>query len=224
VALVGYTNAGKSTLFNRLTGSEVLADAKMFATLDPTVRQAVLPSRRRVLLSDTVGFIRQLPTTLVESFRATLEEVVEASMLLHVVDATSAAASEHCAHVRTVLAEIGAEKTPQILVLNKADALLDVEEAGPGLAARLTGESGGTPALLVSARTGEGMAALLERIDQNLADDPVETVRLRFSLADLSGMHLLHEYGVVLKEEYDSEGCDVEAAVPRSLLRRLQPG
>ena len=103
VALVGYTNAGKSTLFNRLTGAQVLADAKMFATLDPTVRHVTLPSHRRVLMSDTVGFIRNLPTTLVKAFRATLEEVVEAELLLHVVDASSPAAAEHTAHVLETL-------------------------------------------------------------------------------------------------------------------------
>ena len=119
VSLVGYTNAGKSTLFNRLTGAGVLADAKMFATLDPIVRQIRLPSQRRVLLSDTVGFIRNLPTTLVDAFRATLEEVTAAALLLHVVDIASTAAAEQAAHVLKVLAEIGAESAPQILVLNK---------------------------------------------------------------------------------------------------------
>ena len=108
MALVGYTNAGKSSLFNRLTGADVLADAKMFATLDPTVRHITLPSRRRVLVSDTVGFIRNLPTTLVKAFRATLEEVVEAELLLHVVDASSPHAAEHTAHVMATLQEIGA--------------------------------------------------------------------------------------------------------------------
>ena len=110
LALAGYTNAGKSTLFNRLTQAGVLADAKMFATLDPTVRPLILPSRRRVLVSDTVGFIRNLPTTLVKAFRATLEEVNEAALVLHVVDASSPAAAEHTAHVLKVLAEIGAAR------------------------------------------------------------------------------------------------------------------
>ena len=125
VSLVGYTNAGKSTLFNRLTGAGVLADARMFATLDPTVRHIRLPSGRRVLLSDTVGFIRNLPTTLVDAFRATLEEVTAAVLLLHVVDVTSPTASEQTTHVMKVLGEIGAENTTQILVLNKADRLPD---------------------------------------------------------------------------------------------------
>ena len=106
---MGYTNAGKSTLFNRLTGAQVLADAKMFATLDPTVRHVTLPSHRRVLFSDTVGFIRNLPTTLVQAFRATLEEVVEAELLLHVVDASSPGAAEHTAHVLATLSQIGAD-------------------------------------------------------------------------------------------------------------------
>src|SRR5437773_476547 len=121
LALAGYTNAGKSTLFNRLTKAGVLADAKMFATLDPTVRPLTLPSRRRVLLSDTVGFIRNLPTTLVKAFRATLEEVTEAALVLHVVDAAAPAAADHTEHVLKVLAEIGASEIPQILVLNKVD-------------------------------------------------------------------------------------------------------
>src|SRR5437879_558775 len=107
LALAGYTNAGKSTLFNRLTEAGVLTDARMFATLDPTVRPLVLPSRRRVLMSDTVGFIRNLPTTLVKAFRATLEEVNEAALVLHVADVSSPSAAEHAAHVSKVLAEIG---------------------------------------------------------------------------------------------------------------------
>ena len=123
VSLAGYTNAGKSTLFNRLTSADVLADAKMFATLDPTVRSITLPSRRSILLSDTVGFIRNLPTTLVEAFRATLEEVAEAALILHVVDVSSNDAAVHVAEVFRILTEIGASGTPQILVLNKSDRL-----------------------------------------------------------------------------------------------------
>ena len=139
---MGYTNAGKSTLFNRLTGAGVVADARMFATLDPTVRQFVLPSNRRVLLSDTVGFIRSLPTTLVKAFRATLEEVTEAALLLHVVDASSEEAPEHTRHVMDVVREIGAESTPQILVLNKLDRLPATESDPDLVRARIVGNLG----------------------------------------------------------------------------------
>src|SRR5271157_160855 len=123
LALAGYTNAGKSTLFNRLTEAGVLADARMFATLDPTVRPLTLPSRRRVLVSDTVGFIRNLPTTLVKAFRATLEEVTEAALVLHVVDVSSPSAADYVTHVTRVLAEIGAAEIPRTLVMNKLDRL-----------------------------------------------------------------------------------------------------
>ena len=139
IALVGYTNAGKSTLFNRLTGAAVTADARMFATLDPTVRHVTLPSHRKVLLSDTVGFIRNLPTTLVKAFRATLEEVVEASLLLHVVDASSPYAPHQTAHVLKVLAEIGADQTRQILVLNKMDQAVEAGEESDSLSATNSG-------------------------------------------------------------------------------------
>ncbi|MBI4893960.1 MAG: GTPase HflX [Acidobacteria bacterium] len=221
LALVGYTNAGKSTLFNRLTGAGVLADARMFATLDPTVRQAVLPSRRRVLLSDTVGFIRQLPTTLVEAFRATLEEVTEAALLIHVVDASSPSAASHSAQVRRVLNEIGAHETPQILVLNKADALPPDAEDAASLGRRLSGEAGGVPVVSISARTGEGLDELLQLIDRSLPDDPVEPAVFRVPLGELTAVHWLHEYARVTSERYEADGCIVEADVPATLLRRL---
>jgi len=221
VALVGYTNAGKSTLFNRLCRSAVLADARMFATLDPTVRQLVLPSRRRVLLSDTVGFIRQLPTTLVEAFRATLEEVTEASLLLHVVDASSPAAAEYCLHVRQVLGEIGALDTPQVLALNKADLLRQAGADADSLARRLSGEAGGAPAVVISAVTGEGIGELLETIDRCLPDDPLSEVRLRVPLSEMAAIHLVHEFGSVLAERYMDDSCEVVARVPASLLPRV---
>jgi len=158
IALVGYTNAGKSTLFNRLTGAGVLADSKMFVTLDPTVRHVTLPSRRRILLSDTVGFIRNLPTTLVKAFRATLEEVVEAELLLHIVDASSPSAAEHTAHVIETLHEIGAAHTPQLLVLNKTDLIEAVgnKADAAALARRLLSDPEHQPAgaVAVSARRG----------------------------------------------------------------------
>ena len=224
IALVGYTNAGKSTLFNRLTGAGVLADSKMFATLDPTVRHIVLPSKRRALVSDTVGFIRNLPTTLVRAFRATLEEVVEADLLLHVVDASSSEAPHHTSHVLATLNEIGAAATPQILVLNKSE-LLGAEPDPAALARIILGDPQHQPAsaVAISAATGAGFELLLEKIDQVLALDPVSAAVFRFSVSDLAPLNLLHENAQVTSIRYDEKGCDVEALVPESIKRRLKP-
>jgi GTP-binding protein HflX len=213
LALAGYTNAGKSTLFNRLTDSGVLADARMFATLDPTVRPMILPSRRRVLVSDTVGFIGNLPTTLVKAFRATLEEVKEAALILHVVDASSPAAGEHMTHVSKVLAEIEAQSIPQILVLNKVDRL-----PGEAVARHFP-----APAVEISALTGAGVDRLLAAIDEALPLDPIVCATLRFATADGASLALLHEFGRVLQTRYSEDGGEVEVDVeiPESLKRRL---
>ena len=225
IALVGYTNAGKSTLFNRLTGAGVLADSKMFATLDPTVRHLTLPSRRRVLLSDTVGFIRSLPTTLVKAFRATLEEVVEAELLLHIVDASSPSAAEHTAHVLETLREIGAETTPQILVLNKTDLIAGqgVEADAAALARRLLSDPEHQPAgaVAVSARTGQGLGKLVAKIDETLPLDPVSACVFRFPAAEGAPLHLLHEFGRVTDTRYHNNFCEVTALAPESIKRRL---
>ena len=225
IALVGYTNAGKSTLFNRLTGAEVLADARMFATLDPTVRHIALPSRRKVLISDTVGFIRNLPTTLVKAFRATLEEVTEASLLLHVVDASSQYAPHQTAHVLKVLSEIGAEKTPQIMVLNKIDQLPEpaggLEALGQRILGEIRGAAGSIYPLPLSARTGQGVDALLREMDRLLPLDPISRAKFRIPAAEGALIHQLYEQANVLSRRDTEDAIEIEAEVPESLLQRL---
>lgn len=209
VALAGYTNAGKSTLFNRLTGAEVTADSRLFATLDPTVRSVTLPSRRRALLSDTVGFIRNLPVALVKAFRATLEEVAEAALILHVVDASSLHAQSQTAHVLKTLSEIGAGETPQILALNKVDLTPGATVTAP------------PRAVAVSARTGQGVDELLAAIDEALPLDPLSSVRFRFPPGEGARISLLYEFGRVTATHYHSDYYEIEAEVPQSLRQRL---
>jgi GTP-binding protein HflX len=224
IALVGYTNAGKSSLFNRLTGAEVLADARMFATLDPTVRHLTLPSRRRALLSDTVGFIRNLPTTLVKAFRATLEEVREATLLLHVIDVTSSWAAEHTAQVMEVLREIESAETRQILVLNKTDLLpapLSMDEART-LARRLMNAAGEPNVVAVSAATGAGIEDLLGMVDRLLELDAISTEWFEFPSEAGGERHLVHEHGRVIEEHWREDRCYILAEVPASLKRRLR--
>jgi GTP-binding protein HflX len=225
VALVGYTNAGKSTLFNRMTGAEVLTDAKMFATLDPTVRLITLPSHRRVLLSDTVGFIRNLPTTLVEAFRATLEEVTEATLLLHVVDASSPKAIGETAHVLKVLEEIGASAKPHMVAFNKFDLVGGTAEDRESVCRRLiegVGSDFQARTAAISARSGEGCDQLLATLDEILPADPVCSVRFRIPMAAMAAVDLLHRQAKVTSLVYTEDGCLVEAEVAESLLRRLR--
>src|SRR5215467_6938542 len=170
VALVGYTNAGKSTLFNALTDAGVIASSKMFATLDPTVRAITLPSKRKVLLSDTVGFIRSLPTTLVSAFRATLEEVQRAALLLHVADVTSPVSHEHQQQVELVLNELDVMSTPQIRVMNKIDLMPEGQRRSLTDAANT---------VYVSAANKTGLDKLLTAIDRRLEIDALEHLRIR---------------------------------------------
>jgi GTP-binding protein HflX len=216
VALVGYTNAGKSTLFNCLTGAAVLQSPRMFATLDPKLRAIELPSRRKVLLSDTVGFIRNLPHTLVTSFRATLEEVAQAEVLLHVRDAASTYGEEQKTQVEKVLGELDSLAKPRIEVLNKIDLLGEHERAG--LLAR--SQAGGEVA--VSAREGEGMDALLKAIDRALHSDPAIEAELRVPQQE-GGVLAMIEAGMVIhKREYEGNLVRLTVSGPASLLGRLR--
>jgi GTP-binding protein HflX len=210
VALVGYTNAGKSTLFNAVTGAEVLASERMFATLDPKLRQLTLPSRRRVLLSDTVGFLRHLPHALVTSFRATLEEVERAELLVHVRDAASPTLEEQKAQVEIVLEELGVGEKKTLQVLNKIDLLpASQRQFGPG-------EIG------VSALTGEGLQELLLAIDAAMTADPLIEVRFRIPQAEGRVISALERGATVSKSRFEGNLVYMSVVGPESLLERYR--
>jgi GTP-binding protein HflX len=216
IALVGYTNAGKSTLMRRLTGADVLIDDRLFATLDPTVRRLRLAGAGIALVSDTVGFIHKLPHQLVEAFKSTLDEVRTADLLLHVVDASSPARDAHVAVVEEVLAEIGAEDRPQRLVWNKVDRLDEAERLS---LARGGSEPGG--AVAVSAATGEGIDALVAAIDQALAG--VRTaVEFRVPMSRADVVARLHREGSVLASHTNESETLVTALVTRKLAGQIQ--
>jgi len=222
VALVGYTNAGKSTLFNALTRAGVLSSPKMFATLDPTIRGVDLPSKRKVLLSDTVGFIRSLPHTLVSAFRATLEEVQRASLILHVSDASSRLSAEQDAQVEIVLKELEAEKKPRLRVMNKVD-LLDEEVTASLMADAAHGDSrleGKT--LYVSAVEGTGLNRLLERIDAMIEEDPVSRVHLRVPQKEGKMLALLEARARIYSRAYKGGAVELEVEAPASVVRRVR--
>lgn len=226
VALVGYTNAGKSTLFNALTRSRVTTSSRLFATLDPTVRALALPSRRPVLLSDTVGFIRKLPTHLVASFRATLEELEGASLLLHVTDASHPQHQQQDAAVETLLEELELASTPRLHVWNKID-LLDPRELATR--SRVRSATDDTKSLSsirarevwVSAVNGEGFETLTSTIDEMLVDDPVVEAEFDFSASDSERLALLHSLGAVLSVVYRDDRVRVRARLATSVRERL---
>ena len=227
VALVGYTNAGKSTLFNaitqrfgeaaRKTGKRegVLESARMFATLDPKLSAIQLASRRKVLLSDTVGFIRDLPHTLVTSFRATLEEVRKAEILLHVRDASSPTGDEHKAEVEKVLAELDVLQKPRLEVLNKIDLL------SPDNRDALRTTSSGA-AILVSAKEGTGIDALMERIDTELMQDPIVEQHFQIPQSEGDALAALEGGAVVRERNYEGNLVRMTVAGPASLLGRYR--
>jgi len=218
VALVGYTNAGKSTLFNALTHAGVLASSKMFATLDPTIRAVALPSKRKVLLSDTVGFIRNLPHTLVSAFRATLEEVQRASLILQVSDASSRLSAEQEAQVELVLKELEVERKPRLLVMNKVD-LLDVEVAQALQADALRDHA---TTLYVSAVEGTGLSTLLERIDAKIDEDRVSRVHLRVPQKEGKMLAMLAARARIYSRKYKDGAVELEAEAPESVVRKVR--
>jgi GTP-binding protein HflX len=213
VALVGYTNAGKSTLFNALTRGGAPVSDQLFMTLDPLVRKVRLGPGRELMLVDTVGFVRKLPHSLVAAFRATLEEVVEADLLLHVVDASCDGLEEREAAVNAVLEEIGAGERPSLLVLNKADRA-DPER----LRALVEARAGSVP---VSALTGEGLGDLLERVASRLELGP-RRVTLRFAASDRQGIARVYSTGRVLSHEVADGQVTLEAELPERALARYR--
>ncbi len=215
VSLVGYTNAGKSTLLNALTGAGVLATDRLFATLDPTTRRLVLPGGKELLMTDTVGFIQKLPTELVAAFRATLEEIAEADLILHVVDIKHPNVREQSRIVGQVLEEIGASRKPLLVALNKVDLLDDPEQA------RLTA-SQYTNAVAVSALRGQGLDELLAAVEDALVRQMVR-VHARIPYTESELLALFHRYGVVHQERHDPSGVLIDGRVPPALVTRFKP-
>jgi GTP-binding protein HflX len=213
VALVGYTNAGKSTLFNALTQAGVLASSKMFATLDPTIRAVTLPSKRKVLLSDTVGFIRNLPHTLVTSFRATLEEVQRASLILHVSDASNPLSAEQDVPVEKVLKELEVESKPRLRVMNKIDLLASAQRDA------LRDD---VQTIHVSAAKGIGISTLLDRVDELLQEDRPSCVRLKIPQTEGKALALLEAKAQILCRKYKGEFVELEVNVAASVLRAVK--
>ena len=214
IALVGYTNAGKSSLLNHLTGSDVLVEDRLFSTLDATVRRLALPSGREVVITDTVGFVRNLPHTLVEAFRSTLEEAVDTDLLIHIADASADDPIRQIGAVRETLHEIGAAGLPELLVLNKVDI------APPEAVRRLLALNEG--AVAVSTVTGEGIERLLTSVDTMLSADSLDLELLvPFARGDV--VDVLHRVGEILSENHDSAGTRIKARVPAHQAGQFAP-
>ena len=208
VAIVGYTNAGKSTLLNTLTGADILAEDKLFATLDPTTRSLALPGGEEVLLTDTVGFIQKLPHHLIDAFKCTLEEALYADVILHVVDASGPRMKQQMETVYATLKDLGVEKKPVITAFNKCD--LPLGEA-------FLYDAQAEEAIRISARTGAGLMELKETISRILQEQKVYVDRV-FSYTEAAALGRIRKYGNLVKEEYTPEGVHIEAYVPKGLV------
>jgi GTP-binding protein HflX len=220
VALVGYTNAGKSTLLNALSGADVYTANQLFATLDPTTRQIILPGGQEILLTDTVGFIQKLPTQLIAAFRATLEEINEADLLLHVVDLTHPNAQEHAQTVEATLRDLGVADRPILTVLNKVDLMQGLQ--APDVATLVSEMGLPSDFVAVSALKGWGLDALRARIETALGEAMVTLdVRIPYQRNDL--VSLWRRRGVVEREEYDNAGTHILGRIPRELAREFMP-
>lgn len=212
IAIVGYTNAGKSTLLNRLTGASVLEEDKLFATLDPTTRGLKLPSGQEVLLTDTVGFIRKLPHHLIEAFKSTLEEAKYADMILHVVDVSNPQMDEQMYTVYETLQNLDVKDKVVITAFNKQDRLTEVPIIRDFKADHIAN---------ISARTGQGLDALQSVIEQILRERKIEISRT-YSYADAGKIQLIRKYGELLEEEYREDGIFVHAFVPKELYGKIE--
>jgi GTP-binding protein HflX len=213
VALVGYTNAGKSTLFNALTKAAVMESPRMFATLDPTLRSVTLPSKRDVLMSDTVGFIRNLPHTLVSAFRATLEEVQRAALIVQVTDANSPLSAEQDAQVDLVLKELEVGEKPRLHVKNKIDLLPPKQRDSL---------RDGAHTVHVSAAKGIGLGTLLDRIDEAVSEDPVGKMRLRIPQKEGKTLAMLEAKARIYSRKYKDGAVELEVEAPGSVVRRVR--
>jgi len=215
IAIVGYTNAGKSTLLNCLTGADVLAEDMLFATLDTTTRRFALPDGQQALITDSVGFVRRLPHDLVESFKATLEEALLADFLVHVLDASDPRVYRFYDTTLQVLEELGAGEKRSLVVLNKIDALTD-----PSWRTQL--ERHFNQAVFVSARTGEGISLLLARLNEMLYDR-VERLSLRVPMARADVLALIHREGKIISTDYEGNDALVQAIIPKRFLLKVEP-
>jgi GTP-binding protein HflX len=221
-SIVGYTNAGKSTLLNALTGADVMVRDILFATLDPTTRRLKLPTNQNVLLTDTVGFIRKLPHGLVEAFKATLEEVVQADLLLHVVDISHPQAEEQIAAANAVLAEIGAGEKPTIMVLNKMDRLNAGNNGAAGAGALRRLQERHPHAVAISAVTGEGITSLLAEIGTQLRPKR-EFLELRVPHNQAAVIARLHKVGQVISRSYRGPAARFKVRIPPHLHNEFAP-